>query len=108
MTEEKKQVQTAPEKKPQQPKKQPVNEKLYNKFIELHFLVTEGATLKENNEKEYHALKKEIEACDGKKPKVNRTCSFKDGVVKLAKGIPVPSEVYELVKKNAKKISFYF
>lgn len=109
MTEKKTQKQEPKEPKATQKKKeQPVNAKTYDAFIDLHFLKLDGATLKDSSEKEYESLKKEIEACTGHKPKIDRTCSFKDGVVKLAKGIPVPDEVYQIVKRNAKEISKYF
>lgn len=104
MTEEKTQKQEPTQKK----KEQPVNAKTYDAFIDLHFLKLDGATLKDSSEKEYESLKKEIEACTGHKPKLDRTCSFKDGIIKLAKGIPVPDEVYQIVKRNANKISKYF
>ena len=109
MTEQKTQQKSqSPDQQPAKKEKQPVNPKVYEAFVDLHFMKLDGATLKDSAEKEYQQLKKEVESCNGHKPKKDRTCSFKSGTIKLAKGIPVPDEVYKVIKAEAKDLSFYF
>lgn len=102
------QAEVQPKQKAKPKQKKAVDQKTYDAFIDLHFMILDGAILKDSVEKEYKALEKEIKSCEGKKPKVTRTCSFSTQIIKLAKDIPVPSEVYEYIKGDTKNLSFYF
>lgn len=96
------------EKPKLQKEKQPVSLKIYDAFVDLHFLKLDGAILKESAEKEYKDLKEQVLACGGKKPKVSKTISIKGyGIVKLAMGYPVPSEILKAIE-NIKATKIYF
>jgi len=94
--------------KKQAQKIQKVNKPDYDEYCRLKFMKIDGAILNDQKEKEFQQLEKSILACDGKKPKISTTRSFGMSEIKLVKDVPVPEEVYEFVKNNAKDVKKYF
>lgn len=101
-------IETKKQAQKQEKKSKPVTTGLYKEYTKLKFIKLDGGQLREEIEKEFQSLEKEIKTCTGNKAKVTQTLAFGSQLVKLVEGIPVPDEVYKFVKENAKNLKKYF
>lgn len=99
--------ETPKQTKPETPKQSAVEIGKYERFTTLKFLKFDGATLKDEYEKELVNLEKELKTCKGAKPAKTVTASIGLKVYKLVKDIPVPKEISDEIKAAGKE-SYYF
>lgn len=90
------------------PKKEQVNEEMYERYVQLKFIRLAGDELQQDAQKELDKLEEKIKACSGKKAKQTTTRQLGVKLVRLVEGMPVPDSLYEHVAATARDVSKYF